>query len=393
MGARPAVTLTGLTSPRGIFVSLTTGDIWVADTNGSRALRYPKFNDLAVSSAFNYSIPSPGPLALTQDASGNLYIADASNRVAIRLSGTRGAERRNYIVNRATSPGAFTAIFSLGNANAFGTNTVSATTLPLPTTLGGIQVFLNEQPVPLYAVTPNQIDFVVPMGAPTSGTADLRVERTATGEVLSNSPIQMDRVSPGLFTITQTGSGQAAAINQDGTVNGADHPAPRGSMSLSMAPGKAPCRALRPRWRRANRTCSVGPEPAGDYRDCGGPPENVTYSGSAPNFPGLWQVNVKIPDTVAPTTATNPTQVSNGSEQHSEWRRRFGSARDDVGEVVRVKWPLRSGSNRSFSRRNGFSITKNETLAVAMTTATQPKSWTVTGNRLSSFATGSMIIC
>ncbi|MDQ6699507.1 MAG: hypothetical protein M3Z36_04910 [Acidobacteriota bacterium] len=305
---RPAVTLGGLSSPQGVYVSADTGDIWVAD-GSNRALRYPKFNDLAVSANFNYAIPSPGPRALTLDAFGNLYVADLANRVAIYYPGLIAQNAANNLQTRALAPGTVAAVAALGNVNQFGSQTVSASSLPLPRQLGGIQVLLNDQPVPLYFVSPNQINFLVPMDAPTSGTADLLIVRTDTGQVLSNSPIQMDRVSPGLFTLPQTGSGQAAAINQDGTINGPQNPAPRGSIVAFYGTGQGVVPGAPPDGTAPTGETPTPQKPQVIIGIAPVPPENVTYSGLAPGLAGVWQVNVKIPDTVAPTTSTVQTQV------------------------------------------------------------------------------------
>ncbi len=306
---RPAVTLSGLINPQGLYVSAETGDIWVADGSNNRALRFPKFNDLAVSATPNYSIPSPGPRALALDGFGNLYIADAANRVAIYYPGLVAQNAANNLQTRALAPGTVAAVAAFGNANQFGSQTVSASTLPLPKQLAGIQVLLNDKPVPLYFVSPNQINFLVPMDAPTSGTADLLIVRTDTGQVLSNSPVQMDRVSPGLFTLPQTGSGQAAAINQDGTINGPANPAPRGSIVAFYGTGQGVVPGAPPDGAAPTGETPTSQKPQVIIGIAPVPPENVTYSGLAPGLPGVWQVNVKIPDTVAPTTSTVQTQV------------------------------------------------------------------------------------
>src|SRR5690606_37068733 len=44
--ARAVLTLKSIASPRGIYVSPETGEIWVADTNNGRILRYPRFDHL-----------------------------------------------------------------------------------------------------------------------------------------------------------------------------------------------------------------------------------------------------------------------------------------------------------------------------------------------------------
>lgn len=51
-----------------------------------------------------------------------------------------------------------------------------AQNLPLPTSLGGATVFINDQPVPIYYVSANQINFQIPYEAQV-GDATLRVDR------------------------------------------------------------------------------------------------------------------------------------------------------------------------------------------------------------------------
>jgi len=45
-------------------------------------------------------------------------------------------------------------------------------------------------------------------------------------------------VSPGLFTLNQSGTGQAAVVNQDGTINGPNNPAPAGSTIVLYGTGQ-----------------------------------------------------------------------------------------------------------------------------------------------------------
>ena len=47
----------------------------------------------------------------------------------------------------------------------------------------------------------------------------------------------VNRTSPGLFTITQSGSGQGAVLNQDGTVNSTANPARAGSTVVLYSDG------------------------------------------------------------------------------------------------------------------------------------------------------------
>jgi NHL repeat. len=43
---QPAVTVSGLSSPQGVYVSAANGEIWVANTNNNQAVRFPRFDKL-----------------------------------------------------------------------------------------------------------------------------------------------------------------------------------------------------------------------------------------------------------------------------------------------------------------------------------------------------------
>lgn len=117
----------------------------------------------------------------------------------------------------------------------------------------------------------------------------------------------MQGASPAFFTLSQTGSGQIAAINnKDGTVNGPDHPAlvndyvqlyATGAGFLPNAPADgqpAPSNPLvhTPVLPRINFQGLFLGEVQGS--------ELPQYSGLAPGLIGVWQINIKIPDWAVP---------------------------------------------------------------------------------------------
>jgi len=69
--------ITGISAPRGIFVSLLTGEIWVTDTGNTstpRCLRYPSFEQYFVTGTYNASIPAyAATLAVIQDQYGDSW--------------------------------------------------------------------------------------------------------------------------------------------------------------------------------------------------------------------------------------------------------------------------------------------------------------------------------
>jgi uncharacterized protein (TIGR03437 family) len=306
---RAGTILTALASPQGVYVNPSTGEIWVAATQGGALVRFPAFNNLAINNnAFNFAIPDAGAFSLVQDANGALYTADAANRVQINYPGFDARNGANFIQQRALAPGLISTLF--GGNNQFGTATASAGAPPLPTTLAGVQVLFNGAPAPLYFVGPNQINWVVPMGAPTTGTADVIVQRPDTGQILGNFPVAMAPASPGFFTADGSGSGQVAAINQDGTINGKDHPAPNRTVVAFYATGQGFIPNAPPDGTASSGPLSTPVLPLVVVGNIQVPDANIKYSGLAPGLVGVWQINIEIPDRVAPTSVTGTTPVA-----------------------------------------------------------------------------------
>ena len=310
-GAPAAYTLTqNLSSPIGVYVGVPTGDIWVADGSGV-AIRYPTFDLLAqAGGASNATIFDPGrPLAVVEDAWGNLFLADSISRVVIYYPALVPINAANFLYPSQLAPGMIAAMYSQGNKGQFGTQSASAQAIPLPTTLNGVQILFNGSAVPLFYAGTDQINFQVPMSAPQSGTADVQVIEIASGRVLGDSTVAMVQAIPGIFTLTGDGSGTAAVLNQDNTVNGPNNQAVQGSTITIFGTGQgyisgAPADgniSNAPLQTATKPTIVMGPPPLV-------PSENITYSGLAPTLVGVWQINVVIPSTVI-TTAQNPTQL------------------------------------------------------------------------------------
>ena len=102
-------------------------------------------------------------------------------------------------------------------------------------------------------------------------------------------------VGPGIFSADASGSGQAAAFNQDGTANGPDHPAPAGSVVGLYATGLG---ATIPGSTDGQITGpSLLPVISGAVETfVGGQKAEVSYAGAAPySVAGVSQVNFVVP--------------------------------------------------------------------------------------------------
>jgi uncharacterized protein (TIGR03437 family) len=170
------------------------------------------------------------------------------------------------------------------------------------------EVVVNDEiKAPLQYVSGTQINIQIPSNTPL-GSQRIAVRLADTGELVAGGRLIVASASPGLFTETQDGRGQAAALNQDGRVNSASNPAAKGSVIVLYGTGQgqvsppsqdgiaAPASPL-------SSTVTV---PTSDGRTCvtsqpsmcvalGNVFGDVQFSGLAPGFVGLWQINVKLP--------------------------------------------------------------------------------------------------
>jgi uncharacterized protein (TIGR03437 family) len=300
-----------MTSPEGVWVNATTGEIWVADSGAGYLLRYPQFNSLPLNNfGPNYILANgTAPLANAQDSFGDLFTVDSFNRVTINYPTLAFVNAASLYPSLALAPGAIGSIF--GFINQFTTTAQAASALPLPTQIQNVEVLVGGTPAPIFYLGNNQINFQVPSRTPTTGTVEVTVQRTDTGQILGDNFLPMNTVAPALFTLNGSGQGQVVALNQDNTVNGPNNPATNGSVIQFFGTGQG----LVPNMP-ADGTAASGltPTPYTPTVIIGSgsinnplPASYVQYSGLAPGLVGVWQINALIPNEVAPT-ASSPGQ-------------------------------------------------------------------------------------
>ena len=179
------------------------------------------------------------------------------------------------------------SIVSLFGSN-LSTNTASASSIPLPTTLAGTQVLVNGLPVPLFYVSPSQINLQLPTGL--SETVTVQVISGTTTGVASTAIVIAE--SPEIFVTSGT---QGAVLNQDYTPNSATNPAAVGSAILIYATGLG---STNPPLNAGEAGSSTAPfnvtvNPVTVLVNGQGIP--ALFSAVAPGFAGLFQINAMIP--------------------------------------------------------------------------------------------------
>jgi uncharacterized protein (TIGR03437 family) len=301
--ARAALALTrGINRPIPVFVSRTTGELWVGNSGNNQALRYPQFDTLAIGGdQSNYQIPAVAPLAITLDEAGNMYLADAAHRVGLYFPTATAVNAANYLPRltpgmwASLCPDTPTVCLNPANRNRayrFTEGLTVASQSPLPTELDDLQILINDIPAPMYFTSPAQINFLMPRNLPTSGTVPMELIRPSSGRVVAAAVLAMDVASPAFFTSDSTGTGQAAAVNQDGTINAPNNPVRPGDIislfgtGYGILPNAPPDGAPAPGALPTDENPSVF---------INGRAAELLYSGAAPGAAGLWQVNVRVP--------------------------------------------------------------------------------------------------
>ena len=122
---------------------------------------------------------------------------------------------------------------------------------------------------------------------------------TYLGQASAPHAVRVGTSSPGVFTLNQSGAGQAAAINAvDGTVNTAANPVKIGAYISLYATGEGQTIPA----GVDGRLSSTSARPVFPVSvTVGGIPAFVQYAGGSPGqVAGLMQINVQIPTGVQP---------------------------------------------------------------------------------------------
>jgi uncharacterized protein (TIGR03437 family) len=184
------------------------------------------------------------------------------------------------------SPGQFVTLFGTGLAKS---NQTAAP--PYPATLNGVVVLVNNKQAPLYFVSSGQINALIPYS--TQGPAATIVVQN--GGVNSNTvTVPVAATAPGVYSLDQSGGGPGAILHADFGLVNASRPAAPGETVLIYLTGMG---AVSP---------AVGDGTAGGANPLNksvadvivlvaGQPATLLYSGLAPGFPGLYQINVTLP--------------------------------------------------------------------------------------------------
>ncbi len=231
---------------------------------------------------------------------GAVYVL--KNNCAAPLARLASVSAASFADDNRLAPESITALFGVN----LGTETLAASSLPLPTTLAGVSLKVTdsagvERLAPLFFVSPGQINYVVPAGT-ANGPVTLTVMNA--GVPVASGEARIGSAAPGLFSANASGDGVAAALALRIKADGSQSYEPVAQFDpeqnrfvptpIDLGSGADQVflvfygTGLRYRSSLSAVSCAIG-----------GVDSEALFAGPAPGFVGLDQVNVRLPRSLA----------------------------------------------------------------------------------------------
>jgi uncharacterized protein (TIGR03437 family) len=208
------------------------------------------------------------------------------------------------------APGEIISIFGTNLGPTTGVTTTVSPAGFFATTLSETQVLFDNIPAAMWFTSATQINAIVPYEIAGRATTTMQVVYRGTPSASLN--LQVAAAAPGFFLVP--GSTQAAAANQNGTINGLQGVAPKNTSIVLYATGEGPTTPAGVTGRVIPLDINQVKHPVAPVTvTIGGVPAEVQYVGSAPGFvSGALQVNVLIPAN-APSGGAVPIVIRVGN--------------------------------------------------------------------------------
>src|SRR6266403_3065136 len=178
----------------------------------------------------------------------------------------------------------------------------------LPTSLQGTRVLFDGEAAPLLSVQATEILAIAPQDVASKSRVTMTVENQG---VPASAFLNAAAAAPGIFV---SSGKQAAAINEDGSLNGTDQPAPVGSVVSLFLTGAGVTDPPTDDGMLPDQPLPQLSLPV--TVQVGGSAAEVVYAGSVLGRPGVAQVNIRVP-AVAVSDAV-PVQVAIGGNSRNQ---------------------------------------------------------------------------
>jgi uncharacterized protein (TIGR03437 family) len=311
-----------LNAPKGIALD-SSGNLYIADTVNC-VIRVVEPNGNITTIAGNgtpgYSV-NGGPALSAQlyfpsgvaAYGGKIYIADNQNNLIRLLTPPAQAPTINAggVVNGASytapvAPGSIADVFG----DFFLASSSGDTDLPLVTSLQNLSFeFGGGTAAPLYFVSGGQVNLQVPWELAGQSTATLAA--TLYGTAGAAQTVSLAAFAPAIFTMNSKGTGQGAILDSSYRLVDSSNPATAGTTIILIYCTGLGAVSNQPPTGSPALANPLSATTGATTVTIGGVTANASFSGLAPGFAGLYQVNVLVPAGVAASSAV-PVTISIG---------------------------------------------------------------------------------
>jgi len=311
-----------LSGPKGIAID-ASGYLYIADTvncvirvvepngtittiAGKGTQGYSGDGGPATSAQLNF----PSGVAVS---AGQVYIADNGNNLIRMLTPPAQAPQINAggVVNGASyaapvAPGSIADVFG----SFYLTSTSVDSDLPLNTSLQNLSFEFGGTLAPLYFVSAGQANLQVPWELDGQSTATIAA--TLNGTAGAAQTVNVAAFAPAIFSMNSQGTGPGAILDSSYKLVDSSNPATAGTTIILIY-----CTGL---GAVTNQPLTGSPGPRSPLAETkttptvtiGGVTETASFSGLAPGFVGLYQVNALVPAGVASGNAV-PVTITIGN--------------------------------------------------------------------------------
>jgi uncharacterized protein (TIGR03437 family) len=216
----------------------------------------------------------------------------------------------SYAKQAPVAPGGIVSIFGVSLSGGM----FASEQLPLATNLGGTQVSLGGQLLPLLIENSGQINAVLPFNLPANSVQQLVVQTNSSLSL--PEPITIASGAPGIFA--QNSQGTGAGSIQDYPASGgffnvdSTHPASAGDVLVIYCTGLGP--VTPPVAAGSSSPSSPAAKTVNTVTlTIGGMSAGVDFAGLTPGFTGLYQINTVVPNGL--TAGEQPVVITVAGQQ------------------------------------------------------------------------------
>ena len=254
--------------------------------------------------------PQAGVQAFSLTAGGLRWEFDGQARIKPAIAANGIVDGASFEAAKPVAPGSYISIFGSGLSD----DVNQASSLPLPMAIDFVNVSFDvpaaklSLPGRLIFVSPGQLNVQVPWEL--AGQSSVQVKVTIDFSLSNVYTLPLAAQSPSFFVSTDSsGNSAVAALDENNRPVNAGNPALRGHAIQLFANGLGSV---------TNQPATGDPAPLSPLAQTtatptvsiGGRTAQVSFSGLAPGFPGLYQLNVTVPPDAA--AGADPVVVNVG---------------------------------------------------------------------------------